>query len=137
MSHRAGQFAQTFGQTAAVVAAITLFIFRPDWSEHRPLLTGSPAALPQEDGVLQGIFDTKLAAPDWPIKIAAASLVVMPTETSNRIETSVETPRKGGKSAAKAKRRPSMSTTIPTIIVSTKPQRPLQVAERGSKEVKY
>src|SRR5215510_7624102 len=95
MIYGVGQFAQT----AAVVAAIALFIFRPDWSEDRPLLTGPPVASPQ-DGVRQGVFDTKLEAPDWPIKIAAASLVVMPTETSNRVETSVEAPPKGRKSAA-------------------------------------
>ena len=128
MTDRVWQLAQT----AAVVAAIALFISRPDWTEERSLLTGPPVAPPQ-DGEWQGVYDTRLIAPDWPIQIAAASLVLMPTGTSKSIKTSVEAPPKGGQSAAKAKRRVSM----PTIKMSTKPQSYLQVAERGSKEVKY
>jgi hypothetical protein len=98
MIYGVGQFAQT----AAVVAAIALFIFRPDSSEDRSLVTGPPAALPWEDGVLKGVFDTRLEAPDWPIKIAAALLVLVPTGTSHCSEASVEVSPTGDKSVAEA-----------------------------------
>jgi hypothetical protein len=130
MSYAVGQLAQT----AAVVAAIALFIFRPDWSEDRPLLTGPPVA-PPLDGMREGVFDTKLTAPDWPVEIAAASLVLMPTETSKSIETSVKAPPKGGKGKLVVKAKPRAD--MPTATTSTEPRRYLQLAKRGGNEVKH
>src|SRR5262245_45760424 len=122
MTDRVWQFAQA----AAIIAAIALFVHRPEWSEDRPLLTASPPALP-EDGVPQGVMDTKLEAPDWPIQIAAASLVVMRTKTFNCSEMTVEASPTSGKSAAKAVVKVKRRASMPVNIISTKPRPFLQV----------
>src|SRR5262245_17811351 len=86
-------------QAAAVFAAIGLFFLRPDSREDRPLLIASPAALPL-DGVLHDVIDTKLAAPNWPIQIAAASLVIMPrTSTCRALPVKSEVVYRQGPSA--------------------------------------
>jgi hypothetical protein len=123
-------------EAVSVIAAVSLFLLRPELSEDQPLPTASPAALPLDSG-RQWVMDTKLEAPDWPIQIAAASLVVMPTKTSNCSEMTVEASPTSGKSAAKAVVKAKRRVSMPASILSTKPRLSLQIAQRGSKEAKH